>query len=345
MYDPGALYVDPILTNFSVGWSDENLYSDRLAPETPVRTQSGRYRVYDRSNWLVYRSRREPGTEANTIENRKWSEDVFKTQEHSLQAEIYDEERQELHSQGGLANNVFGGDLQIDPERDATEDIIRSIQLERELKTSTLFRDASQYAGSHVVTLAGNTKWSDYTYVTALDVNSIVSNPIANLKTAFQRVYLDTGRWPNTLIIPFDATGVVENHPRVYTRFQNFALTDPSAWQKLMGLPNDATANLSIFVVDSKYNSADTVDATESIVSFWGQDVWVGLVDRTPGQRTMTFAKTFAQIYPSGDTKPTDNFRIEGRKTDIVRTSYKYDIKVVSSVAGYLIKNAVAVVA
>lgn len=343
-YDPGTLYVDPILTNFSVGWADETLYADRLAPETPVRTQSGRYRVYDRSHWLIYRSRREPATEANTIQNRKWSEDTFKTQEHSLQAEITEEERQELNSQGGLANDVFGGDLQIDPERDATEDVIRSIQLERELKVATLFRDTAQYPGSHTVTLAGAQKWSDYTYVTAGDETSIVSNPVGNLKTAFQRIYLDTGRWPNTLIVPFDATGVIENHPRVYKRFQNFALTDPTAWQKLMGLPDAATANLQIFVVDSKYNSADNVDDTESIVSFWGQDVWVGLVDRTPGQRTMTFAKTFAQIYPNGTTKPTDSWYVQGRKVDIVRTSYKYDIKIVSGVAGYLIKNAVAVV-
>jgi hypothetical protein len=43
-----------------------------------------------------------------------------------FRAAIHDEERQELTSQGGLANAVFGGDLQIDPERDATELVTRS---------------------------------------------------------------------------------------------------------------------------------------------------------------------------------------------------------------------------
>src|SRR5262245_49977646 len=114
MYDPSGLYVDPILTNFSTGWpSEQTLYGLSLYPETPVGTKSGRYRVYDRSHWLIYPSRREPGTEANEIRGRKWSEDTFKTQEHSLQAPVHWEEREFLNSQGGLAADVFGGDLQI----------------------------------------------------------------------------------------------------------------------------------------------------------------------------------------------------------------------------------------
>jgi hypothetical protein len=45
MYDPNQLYVDPILTNFSVGFRDQVLYADRLMPETVVGTKSGRYRI------------------------------------------------------------------------------------------------------------------------------------------------------------------------------------------------------------------------------------------------------------------------------------------------------------
>lgn len=343
MYDPSGLYVDPILTNFSTGFRDENMYGLRLAPETPVRTKSGRYRVFDRSHWLIYRSRREPGTEANTIQNRKWSEDTFATREHSLQAEIYWEEDEQLNSQGGLANDVFGGDLQIDPERDATEDVMRSLMLEAEFKIATLFRDSTQYPGNHVVTLTGGgtgTRWDNYALATAGDPTTAYSDPIANLKTAFQRCYLDTGRWPNTIAIPFDATGVVENHPRVVRRFLNFALTDPEAWQVLMGLPPAATANLNIFVVDSKYNAADSIDDAEVITNFWGTDVWVGIVDQQPGQRTMTFAKTFTQPY-NGVTRPTENWQVIGRKLDMVRSSWRYDLKVVSGAAGYLIKTAV----
>lgn len=333
MYDPGLLYVDPILTGFSVGFQDQTLYGTRLFPITPVRTQSGNYRVYDRSNWIIFPSRREPGTIANEVRGGKWSLDNFQTKEHSLQAPILDEERQELFSQGGLSDPTFGGDLQIEPERDATDLVTRSLLLEHEQKVSTAMRNAANYPGNHTVTLAGAQQWSDYT-------NGVTStsNPVSDIKNAVMRIYQDTGRWPNTMTIPMDALGVIEGHPRVVDRFKNFSLTDPEAWKSLLNVPYPE----NFFVVDSRYNSADNIDATENIVSFWGQDVWIGLVDPTPGQKTKTFGKTFSQIYPDGTIRPTEKWREEPRKADIVRTSFKYDLKIVSNVAGYLIKNAVA---
>src|SRR5215211_2871071 len=161
MYDPGTLYSDPILTNFSVGYKDQALYGERLMPVTPVDTQSGRYRVFDRSNWLIFESAREPGGVANEVLGAKWSEDTFATRERSLQAPVLDEERQQLQSQGGLANAVFGGDLSINPEVDATELVTRSLLLDHELAVSTLIRNAANYAAGNKVTLAGTGQWDD----------------------------------------------------------------------------------------------------------------------------------------------------------------------------------------
>jgi hypothetical protein len=338
VYDPGQLYVDPILSNFSLGFQDQDLYGLRLAPETPVNTQSGRYRVFDRSDWLRYSdARREPGTVAGEISGRKWSQDEFFTEERSLSSPIYDEELQQLNSLGGLANPAFGGALTIDPAVDAATNVMRSLQLDHEVTTASIFNDTTNYPTNHVVTLAGSTQWSDYTGGT-----SSTSDPVSNLKLAFMRVKSDTGRWPNTMVIPFDGVGVIENHPRIVARFQFFALTNPSAWQVLLGLPPEATAGLNIFIVDSKINSADNVDAAEDITYIWGENAWVGLVDATPAVETMTFAKTFAQLYPNGGTRPTDRWREENRKADIVRTSWKWDVKVASGLAGYLFVDAFA---
>lgn len=340
MYDPGKLYVDPILTGFSTGYQDQTLYGERLFPITPVRTQSGRYRVYDRSNWIVFPSRREPGTVANEVRGGKWSEDTFKTVEHSLQAAVADEEDQELQSQGGLADVVFGGGLQLNPHQDATELITRSLLLEHETKVAAAIRDTGNYAGGFTSALAAASKWSDYTYVTAGIVESVVSNPVKDIRAACFKIYKATGRWPNTMTIPIDALGIIEQHPRVVDRFKNFALTDPLAWKALINVP----APDNFFIVDSMVNTANNIDASENIVSLWGQDVWIGLVDAQPGQKTQTFGKTFVQTYPDGSTKPTDRWREEDRKSDLVRTSYKYDLKVISDTCGYLFQTAVAAV-
>src|SRR6266545_6707775 len=258
MYDPGTLYSDPILTNFSVGYKDQALYGERIFPVTPVNTQSGRYRVFDRSNWLIFESRREPGTVANEILGAKWSEDTFKTRERSLQVPILDEERQQLQSQGGFANATFGGAMQLQPETDATELATRSLLLAQELAVSTLVRDTAQYASTNKVTLSGTSQWTDYT-----NGVSSVSNPVADIMTGMRAVYAGTGRYPNTMVIPALGISYIVNHPRVVDRFKNFSLTEDDAFRRLTGFEG------TILAVDSVYNSANNIDSTVSVASFW----------------------------------------------------------------------------
>jgi len=329
MYDPGTLYTDPILTNFSVGYKDPALYGEQIMPPTPVNTQSGRYRVWDRSDWLIYESAREPGAVANEIAGRKWSEDTFETKEQSLQAPIYDEERAQLQSQGGYANPVFGGAMQLDPELDATKLVTRSLLLQHELRVSTLVRDTSQYAAANKVTLVGAQHFDDYT-------NGVTStsNPVSAIMIGMRAVYAATGRYPNTLAIPALGMSYIENHPRIVDRFKTFALTVPDAFKLLTGFEG------KILPVDSQYNSANNIDASVSMQYFWGKDIWLGIVDPELQLETFTFGKTFAQRYPNGTIRPTDRWREEARKADLVRTSYKYDLKIVAPAAGYLITNA-----
>ena len=329
MYDPGTLYVDPILTDFSVGYESQTLWGERIFPVTPVRTQSGKYRVFDRSSWLIYPDRREPGTVANEIRGAKWAEDVFLTKEHSLQAPVHDEENQELTSLGGLASSDAGANLDIEPMRDATELVTGSILRAHEKLSADTARNTANYAAGHFVTLAGAQQWDDYTGGVAS-----TSDPVTAIMTGMRKIYAATFRWPNVLAIPTQGLSYIENHPRIVARFQNFALTMDGAFQALTGFAG------SIIPVDSVYNAADNVDAAESIVSFWGKDVWLGIVDPTPGQRTRTFGKTFSQVYPDGTIRPTDRWYEPARKTELVRTSQKYDIKIVGNTAGYVIKTA-----
>ena len=334
MYDPSGLYVDPVLSNFSVGYPENNFYALSILPETPVRTQSGQYRVFGREHWLLVEDRREPGTVAHEVRGAKWSTDVFQTKEHSLQAPVHDEERQELYSQGGLADPVFGGALQLDPEGDALALCNRDISLNHEFKVSSLIRNAANYGANNKTTLSGTSQWDNITYGTAGIPSTIISDPVGNIMTAMRAVYAATLRWPNTLVIPTQGISYIENHPRVVDRFKNFALSIPNAFQVLTGFVGN------IVMVDSLYNAANNLDATASMTSFWGKDVWVGIVDPTPGQRTFTFGKTFAQVYPVGMTRPVERWREEARKSDIVRSNWKYDTKIVAAGAGYLITTA-----
>jgi hypothetical protein len=330
MYDPGTLYVDPILTGFSVGYRDQTLFGERVFPEIPVRTASGRYRVFDRSDWLHYPDRREPGTVANEIRGRKWSEDTFHTVEHSLQAAVADEEDQELNSLGGLANAAFGGALQINPHADATRLVTRSILLGHEKKAADTIRNTANYPIDNTVTLAGNQQW-DQDWASG---TSSVSNPVADIRTAIRVITNLTGVPPNLMLIPTLGLPFVDQHPRIVDRFKTFTLAAPDAFRTLTGFEGE------IVPVNSRYNAADNVDDTENITEFWGKDVWIGIVTPGLGENQISFGKTFSQVYPDGSIRPTDRWREEARKSDLVRVSQKYDLKIVSSIAGYLIKNA-----
>lgn len=328
MYDPSLLYVDPILTDFSVGYKDPILVGERIMPVVPVDTQSGRYRVFDKSNRVRFPSRREPGTVANEVRGGRWSEDTFKTRERSLQAAVADEERQQLTSQGGLANATFGGALQLNPEEDAAKLILNSLLLDHELSTAALVRNTATYPAGNTVTLLTADQWDNYAGAT--------SNPIDIIRAAILKIGALVGVPPNRMLIGSMGTSWLENHPDVVARFTNFNLTDPEAFRTLTGFEGEIIS----VGVDDYYNANDLEEATVSMTSVWGKDVWLGYVNDNLELNDLSFGKTFAQRYPDGTTRPTERWREEGRKSDLVRTSYKWDLKVTSSIAGYLIKDA-----
>jgi len=147
-------------------------------------------------------------------------------------------------------------------------------------------------------------------------------------------VYSATLRWPNVIAIPTQGLSYIEQHPRIVDRFKYFSLTSDDAFQAITGFQGQ------VILLDSTYNAAQNLDATLNLQWFWGKDVWIGIVDPTLGQNVMTFGKTFAQVYPDGTTRPTERWREESRKADLIRTNFKYDLKIVAAGAGYLIKNA-----
>jgi len=127
----------------------------------------------------------------------------------------------------------------------------------------------------------------------------------------------------------------LQNHPDMVTRFSGFSLTNPDAFEILTGFEGEF-----VVVGDDMYNDNDIQEATESLLSAWGKDVILAYVNPDLGLNDLSFGKTFAQRYPDGSTRPTDRWREEDRKSDLVRTSWTYDLKVTTASAGYLIKDA-----
>lgn len=330
MYDPGVLFIDPYLTDFATGYRDALYFADRVMPFTRVESKSGNYRVFDRSNRLIFKDRREPGTVANEIVGRKWSADSYRTVQHALQSPVFDEERRELASLGGV--NSGQGAISINPEEDATALVVGSLQRGHEKKVADLVRNTATYPAGNTVTLAGASQFNDYTGGTAS-----TSDPETVVKTAIRTITGKTGLAPNLMVVPQMGAGWIEGHPRIVARFSNYSLSNPDAFRLLTGFTGEI---VEVGVMDDVYNSADNIDATESLASFWGKDIWLGVVNQESGMNVQTFGKTFVYPQLNGEEKPIDRWREEARKADLFRQTWEYDTKVVNSAAGYLIKNA-----
>lgn len=320
--DPAVYEINPFLTDFSVGFADQTLVGDSLFPVTEVSVRTGRYRVFDRSNWLIYPDTRAPGGVANEVGGYKWSEDSFTTAEHALKAAVVDEEVEEQNNAQQSSNLQVG----LDSDIEAVEQITRSIELGREKSISTLAGNTATYPAGSSVTLLTADQWDNYAGAT--------SDPVAALKKGARTIQRKILKPPNVLAMPMEAQDWIENHPKVIDRFKNFSLSAPDAFRTLTGF------NGRIVYTESVYNNANSVYATENITRLWGFDAILAYVDPRPGQRVKTFAKTFVRPY-GGQRRIVDGWYDKDRKATIHRVMQRYDVKVVSPEAGYILKNVI----
>jgi hypothetical protein len=320
----GNVHIDEVLTNISVGWSNEALVGERLFPVVQVRKQSDKYYTFGREAWLPesgdYRA---PGTEANEIPGLAVSLDTYYAQEHALQIPVTDEERE-------------NADSPLSPDRDGTELVTSKIMLGREKAMSDLVRDASQYATDMTVDLSAgtDTQWDEAN-----------GDPIADIKDGRHAMHANVFMEPNTAIIPYQVMSVLEDHPDFIERikYSERAILTPELIAAVVGLPNIIVPGTGIAT------SASLIPSY-----LWGKDVILAWVPPRPGLRIPAFGYEFVWGYGGGRAMATDRWREEKRKSDIIRTSRRYDLKLVGRennandpnngkvVTGYLIKNAVS---
>lgn len=327
MYDATRVYNDPILTDFSVGYRDQNLSAEEMFPETPVALESGQYRVFDRSDWLFWDDQRAPGTAANEVRGAAWSIDNFRTREHALKVAVTDEEIAEFNraqTSSATTLNALTAPLQA-----GTQLVTRAILLRLENDVSVLARTLANYPAGNKVTLTGTTQWDLYAQT--------LSDPITDMVNARRAIRSATGFDPTDVWIPFDVETWLARHPKVIAQYQ-YTNSVPA----IADVFRLAGFNGTVHVMDSRYNSNDQPSAGENMVKFWGKDVIFAYIDRAPGQETQTWAKRFSWIYPNGQTTAVARWRDEDRESTLVRVKKKYDLKIVNSKAAYIIQNAVS---
>lgn len=171
--NPQTTFVDPLLTDVYVGYSNTELIADILFPKVAVQKESGIYFVADKSNLIVPGStKRALNGSANRITG-KLTTDTYTLEEHSLEEWIDDRILKQYQDP-------------FDPRSSATKRIAGQLQIEKENELISILAAAT--AGSNSVDVAG--AWA----TTTTDIR-------AALATAKNTIHKATGVRPNTLVI------------------------------------------------------------------------------------------------------------------------------------------------
>jgi len=324
VYDPRGgdnVHIDVILTNISIAWPNNQFVGERLFPMVTVQKQSNMYYIFGREAWAVDPGGdiRAPGTEANEIPGLKAAKDQYFASEHSLQIPVTDEERQ-------------NADSPLSPDRDGTELVTSKILLAREIAMQSMVMTTGNYPAGNVVTLSGTTQWSDY----------VNSNPILDVRTAMRTVHASMFIEPNTGIIPYQVMSILEDHPDFIERikYSQRGVLTAELIAAILGIP-------SVVVPGVGFNSANP-GQTAALGYLWGKDVLLAYVPDRPGLKIPAYGYEFNWGYAGGQEMVTERWREEKRKSDIVRVSRRYDLKLTAldannkSIAAYVIKAAVA---
>jgi hypothetical protein len=322
VYNPSGannVHVDVVLTNISIGYPNTGLVGDNLFPSVPVAKQSNKYNVFGREGWLPEDDVRSPGTEANEIPGLALSTDTYYANEHSLQIAVTDEERE-------------NADSPLSPDADGTTLVTSKILIGRELVMKNMVTTAANYATGLSTTLSGTTQWNDY----------VNSHPIADIKTARRALNGSIFMDPNTAVIPYQVMSVLEDHPDFIERikYSERAIITQEIIAAMFGMPK--------IIVPGTGIATGNPGQAASLGYLWGKDVVLAYVPDRPGQKIPAFAYEFVWGYGAGRPMVTDRWREEKRKSDVIRVSRRYDLKFTAvdasgkSVAGYIIKNAIA---
>jgi hypothetical protein len=314
----GGVHVDEVLTNISLGWENNALVGENLFPSVPVAKQSNKYNIFGREGWLPEQDLRAPGTIANEIPGLKLSTDTYYAEEHSLQIPVTDEERE-------------NADSPLSPDRDGTELVTSKIIMGREKRIYDFVSTTGNYATGHSLTLSGTSQWSDYTN----------SDPITAVRAAVRTIHSKLFLEPNLLVIPYSVYSILQDHPKITARIQyaQKAIIDLQLLEAMFGM--------RVIVPGTGIGSGNP-GQTMTVSYLWGKDVILAYVPQRAGQKVPAFGYEFVWGYGGGRAQIVDRWREEPRKSDLIRCSRRYDLKMVGvdatskSIAGFIWKNAVA---
>jgi len=307
-----TILANPVLTDLSIGYQNEDMIWGTLAPAKGEPTKTGIYPIYTRDYWF---RRQEAATRGADGGYRRAgygiSSDTYNVIEIGFEKPLDDPVK---------AANQSGDDLaEVD-----TAFLTALMELELEKRVAAAAFITGVWGTS--TTLSSTDQWSDFDG----------SDPITNMQTAIRTIRRNIGAATRlTGICGPLAFEKLAEHPLIIDKYKHTqtGIMTAALVAAVLGLEE-------IKVGNSIENTA--IEKAPGTDSFTGADIWTDnflvLAESTRGKGAYTF------IWEEDFSAPwtVESYRDDKVRSDITRIRTHLDVKIASAQHGYMYLNCVA---
>jgi hypothetical protein len=304
--------ISPVNTSIAQGIQQNEYVGGFLFPQVPVDMRAGKIITFGREHFMQYEGmRRSPGANTPRVKFGYASGDYL-LEDFSIEGTLPIENQQEqLATSKGYT--IRGAEIALTGAR-------QIIDMRLEIAQAALATTVANYPSTNRVTLSAGSQFND----SAVD-------PVPVFTTAKAVVRANTGKPVNTMVIGDAALQPLLENPKILARLNytgvNVAGLDDL--RRILRIPNIYVGN------------AIKADDAGAISDVWGKDVVLAYTET--GSMLEMGRPTFGYTYNLGGyPQAEDAYYENNNKTWFFPVSACEVPVIASSVAGYLIKNAVA---
>jgi hypothetical protein len=310
----GKLYVDPLLSNFAVGYEPRGLITPQVLPVVDVPRQSGVYAVFEQADlFRVSATLRAPGTQANQVRFRVGSDTYFCTN--------YAVKTQVLLEEVANADAVFR--MKLEQQRVAGGLTVLALDWENRL-AGRLFNTAN--VGSSVQVASS---WT-----------SSASNPVGDLNTAIDNIQNATGYRPNTMVIGVEAWRALRRHPDVINKSRNPNIVAGGNYPAAEEVAR--LFELDRILVGAAYRNSAQEGQPQQLKPIWGPHALLAYMEYQQLVDAPTFGAAFRWVDAGVPNMQVERLPYDSRiKAQELEVGYFQDDKIVSKPLGFLVNSCV----
>lgn len=299
------LVVNPMLTNFALGYKNAAYVSEKIFPVTKVSSPYGKVRKWGIEDFRNYTTIRNARGNDNVIDNNNLTNIEYLCQEHTLTTRL------DVPLEINIAKSASDG---LDLERAAVNQVRNNLLLSREYDELTYAQNGSNYGANNKVTYADD-------YLNEPDVNPITE--ILKYMDQLQTSML--GKRPNKIVMNSKIYNTIRNHPKVRAYAVNNTPGDAVPTKSFL---EDLLGVNEIILADATY----TADGT-TFSNVWTNNILLlnTALEFNNGILDPTFGLTIVSKEPV-----VDEYYDFGGKIKNIRITEEYDFKITMPDAAFL---------